>query len=176
MIGAYKMWVELNKIWAKRNFNDPDGWGYYREYAQWIPKLRIDKSRPLRILDIGCDRNQSLKRYLEFKNYKIERYVGYDLLLGTLFTRNNLGEFYLDYNFVKMDCEGCEYEIFGDIPEEKIVKLLDHEYVAVGLHRGGQFERKFDERTYRAITSILPRKVFVVGNGDMTEVEEMWTR
>ena len=176
MIGAYRVWVELNKYWAKRNFNDPDGWGYYREYDHWIPKLRIDKSKQLKILDIGCDINQSLKKYLEYKNYKIEKYVGYDVLLNTPFKRENIFEFYGDYNFIKMDCEGCEYEIFGDVPEDKIAKLLDHEYVAVGLHRGGQFERKFDDRVYRAITSILPHKVFVVDNGDMTEVEEVWTR
>ena len=176
MFGVYKTYVKLSKMIAKKKYDDPEGWGYYREYDAWISKLNIDKNESLEILDIGCDRSQSLKRYLEFENYKIERYVGYDILLNTPFKRDDVSEFYLNYNFVKMDCEGCEYEIFQGVSKEDLVKMFDHKYIAIALHKGGKFNEKFDADVYEKITSTLPHKIFITGNKDMTEVEEIWVK
>ncbi|MGC8483948.1 MAG: hypothetical protein ACP5OE_09935, partial [Thermodesulfobium sp.] len=114
--------------------------------------------------------------YLNFKNYKIEKYVGYDILLNTPFTKENFNEFYLDYNFIKMDCEGCEYEVFKDIPIEKLRELFDGKYVAIALHKGGMFDKTFNEDVYKNITSILPHKIFLTGNKDMSQIEEIWVR
>ncbi len=176
MFGVYRTYFWIMKTKAKRKYSDPDGWLYYREYDAWISKLNITHDKALSILDIGCDKNQSLRRYLERNGYEIGSYVGYDLLLNMPFKRDNIDEFYKNYNFVKMDCEGCEYQIFEDVSEEKLTELFNHKYIAIALHRGGQFNEKFDGEIYEKVTSILPRKIFVTGNKDMTEVEEIWTR
>jgi len=155
----------VNPDEAAKKYGDPDGFSYYNEYDVWVPRLSIDKSEPLRMLDIGSDKMESLRRYLTVNGYNITKYTGYELQLGTPFTRNDRFEFYGDYNFIKMDCEGCEYAIFHEVNVSELHKMFDNKYVIIALHNNGMFAPRFDKPVSDAIKQILPYKLFETKDG-----------
>ncbi|MGC8567612.1 MAG: FkbM family methyltransferase, partial [Caldisphaera sp.] len=105
---------------------------YFREYDKWIGKL--DLPEYLKILDIGSDYG-SLFYYLKLKGYKIKRYKPYDPLIFRTFVIDYY-EFTDDYNFIKIDCEGCEYDVIKDID----YTLFRNKTVAIAFH----FKENYD--------------------------------
>ena len=101
---------------------DPKELGYYLEYDRWFRKLRL-KDR-LSVFDIGCDQYLSLFHYLLLHGYRYIHYIGNDIGLSANliyyngdiinFKENVLLDSFiygsLHNKFIKIDCEGCEYE------------------------------------------------------------------
>jgi hypothetical protein len=134
---------------------------YFREYDKWVDKLNLLDN--LRILDIGSDYG-SLFYYLKVKGFNIIEYKIFDYLIFKSFTWKDYYNLFIDYDFIKIDCEGCEYEIFSRIN----VNLLDENKIyAVALHKN-EF---YDERVYNEVRKVCPYRIFVFGDG----IEEIYT-
>ena len=99
--------------------------GYYIEYSEWFNKLKFDNIN-LKVLDIGSDRWNTFYYYLKFKGFDIDYYEGYDINYHTiirngqkLIDKENLtieifiGKILAGFNLIKIDCEGCEYDLLG---------------------------------------------------------------
>jgi hypothetical protein len=142
---------------------------YFREYDKWIGKL--DLPEYLQILDIGGDYG-SLFYYLKVKGFNIVNYEIYDYLvfkpvvINEFMVNDFINELFR-FNFIKVDCEGCEYGIFKRISISKILDKNDRDVYAVALHKNGFY----DERVYNEIREVCPYRIFVSDDG----IEEIYT-
>lgn len=126
---------------------------YFREYDKWIYKLPLPDD--LKILDIGADYG-SLYYYLKHEGYNIVRYKPYDPLIFRTFVIDYY-EFIDDYNFIKIDCEGCEYDI---IKEGIDYTLLKNVIIVIAFH----FKENYDRDAFNILKEICPYRVFSTGN------------
>ena len=151
---------QYNKFLAKKYykltdfdlFNSVKFVDYFNEYSVWINKIKLPLN--LKILDIGSDYG-SLYYYLKWKGYIIEKYKPYDYLIFQPFTTDNINEFYNDYNFIKLDCEGCEFELFKYIDLDRI----QNKKLAIAIHENSYYDQNIAQR----IISICPYQIFKIG-------------
>ena len=152
---------QRNKLLIKKYYKKT-GWDifmptrfvdYFNEYNMWVDKINLPKD--LRILDIGSDYG-SLYHYLKYKGFNIIEYNPYDYSIFKPFTTNNINEFYNDYNLIKMDCKGCEFELFKYID---LSKILDKTLV-IAIHEN----EKYDFNIAHKIVETCPHLIFRVGN------------
>jgi hypothetical protein len=130
---------------------------YLDEYDRWVYKLPLPN--PLKMLDIGSDYG-SLYYYLRYHNYDIVKYKPYDYLIFRPFTNNNYAELFQDYDFIKIDCEGCEFEIFKNMD----LNLLDKNKIyAIAVHKNGLY----DEEVVTKIKSFCKYKIFTVNEEEI---------
>jgi len=125
---------------------------YFNEYSEWVGKVNLPKD--LRILDIGSDYG-SLYHYLKYRGFNIIEYSPYDYLIFKPFTMNDINEFYNDYNFIKVDCEGCEFEIFKFVDMDKIKDKI----LAIAIHENNLYNIDIAQK----ITTICPYQIFKIG-------------
>jgi hypothetical protein len=125
---------------------------YFREYDEWIG--RLDLPEYLKILDIGSDYG-SLYYYLKSKGYKILKYRPYDPLIFRPFVVDYY-EFADDYNFIKIDCDGCEYDIIKDID----YTLFRNKTVAIAFH----FKENYDRVAFNKLMEFCSYRIFSTGN------------
>jgi len=136
-------------------FDYPKFVSYFLEYDQWLKDLMKFMPSVLYILDIGSDYG-SMYYYLKNILYKdIAKYTPYDYCIFKPFTKDNINEFYDDYNFIKIDCEGCEYEIFRHIDLDRLYKPI-----AVAIH----YNKYYDEKVANLIKDNFPYLIFNTGN------------
>jgi hypothetical protein len=160
--------------WRYSNkYADAKNWYYYMEYEIWIPQMKINKRLPLRILDIGSDDTYSMKNYLMRNQYDIANYNPYDLKIDKPFTSMDMNEFYKNYNFVKMDIEGMEYEIFKKASVEELKNMFANKYVAIALHNATVSGDLYSEKIYENIKSALLDRIFFTQWNN--EIEEIYT-
>jgi len=126
---------------------------YFNEYNMWIDKLNLPED--LMILDIGSDYG-SLYHYLKYRGFNIIEYNPYDYSIFKPFTINNINEFYNNYNFIKVDCEGCEFELFKYID---LSKILDKTLV-IAIHENEIYNINIAQK----IVETCPYLIFRVGN------------
>jgi len=149
-----------NKLLAKKYykitgfdlFNPVKFADYFNEYSIWVDKLDLPKE--LKVLDIGSDYG-SLYHYLKYKGFNITEYNPYDYVIFKPFTMNDINEFYNDYNFIKVDCEGCEFEIFKYVDMDKIKDKV----LAIAIHENKAYNINIAQK----ITSICPYQIFKIG-------------
>jgi hypothetical protein len=111
------------------------------------------------MLDIGSDYG-SLYYYLRYHNYDIVKYKPYDYLIFRPFTNNNYAELFQDYDFIKIDCEGCEFEIFKNI---NIDALDMNKIYAIAMHKNGLY----NDEVVRKIKSFCKYKIFTVNEEEI---------
>jgi len=151
---------QYNKFLAKKYykltgfdlFNSVKFADYFNEYSVWINKLDLPKD--LKILDIGSDYG-SLYHYLKYRGFNIIDYNPYDYSIFKPFTINDIKEFYNNYNFIKVDCEGCEFEIFKYVDINKIKDKA----LAIAIHENSYYDQNIAQR----IISICPYQIFKIG-------------
>ncbi|MFP3257519.1 MAG: hypothetical protein RXO36_06955 [Candidatus Nanopusillus acidilobi] len=149
-----------NKLLAKKYykitgfdlFNSVKFADYFNEYSVWVNKLDLPKD--LKILDIGSDYG-SLYHYLKYRGFNIIEYNPYDYSIFKPFTINDINEFYNNYNFIKVDCEGCEFEIFKYVDINKIKDKA----LAIAIHENSYYDQNIAQR----IISICPYQIFKIG-------------
>jgi len=131
-----------------RNLSGPKG--YYIEYSEWFNKLKFDNFA-LKVLDIGSDRWNTFYHYLRFRGLNIDYYEGYDINYHTIIKSNgkfidreNLSieifnkKLKLDFNLIKIDCEGCEYDLLNLMDFKKEIKY------SIAIHNFRGMEYRFD--------------------------------
>jgi len=151
---------QYNKFLAKKYykltgfdlFNSVKFADYFNEYFIWVDKLDLPKD--LKILDIGSDYG-SLYHYLKYRGFNIIEYNPYDYSIFKPFTINDINEFYNNYNFIKVDCEGCEFEIFKYVDINKIKDKA----LAIAIHENSYYDQNIAQR----IISICPYQIFKIG-------------
>ena len=124
--------------------------GYYIEYSEWFNKLKLDNIN-LKIFDIGSDRWNSFYRYLKFRGFNISYYEGYDINYHLIIKGNekfidkeNLSieifneKLKLDFNLIKIDCEGCEYDLLNLMLFKKGIKY------SIAIHNFKGLEYRFN--------------------------------
>jgi hypothetical protein len=130
---------------------------YFDEYDQWIHKLSLQKD--LKILDIGSDYG-SLYYYLKYHKFNVIKYRPYDYLIFQPFIPGEYHKLFQDYNFIKIDCEGCEFEIFKEVD----INALDNNITyAIAVHKN----EKYNEEIARKIQTFCPYKIFSIGFEDI---------
>ena len=135
-------------------FNYPKFIDYFIEYDQWLKDLMKFMPSILYILDIGSDYG-SMYYYLKNVLHKeIVKYTPNDYCIFKPFTIKDIDEFYSDYNFIKIDCEGCEYEIFRYIDLDRY-----HKPTAVAIH----YNEYYDEKIANLIKNYFPYLIFNTG-------------
>ena len=151
---------QYNKLLAKKYYNmtgfdlfNPVKFAdYFNEYAGWVGKLNLPKE--LKVLDVGSDYG-SLYYYLKWKGFKLNKYNPYDYLIFKPFTVDDIKEFYDNYNFIKVDCEGCEFEIFKYVDMDKIKDKI----LAIAIHENKLYNINIAQK----ITTICPYQIFKIG-------------
>jgi len=131
-----------------RNLSGPKG--YYIEYSEWFNKLKFDNFA-LKVLDIGSDRWNTFYHYLKSKGFNIDYYEGYDINYHTIIKSNgkfidkeNLSieifnkKLNLDFNLIKIDCEGCEYDLLNLMDFKKEIKY------SIAIHNFKGLEYRFN--------------------------------
>jgi len=118
----------FNDIRALKYKKLPGRKDYYVEYSDWFDKLKLNKEINLRVFDAGCDLWNTFYYYLKYKGFNIGYYEGYDINYHIIIKRNEKiidkeslspdlfrkkVEYY--FNFIKLDCEGCEYDLLDNI-------------------------------------------------------------
>jgi len=144
------IWELFNDIRAikYRNLSGPKG--YYIEYSEWFNKLKFDNF-VLKILDIGSDRWNTFYHYLKFRGFNIDYYEGYDINYhlvirgnGKFIDKENLSieifneKLKLDFNLIKIDCEGCEYDLLDLMGFKKGIKY------SIAIHNFKGLEYRFN--------------------------------
>ena len=133
-------------------FDYPKFIDYFIEYDQWLRELVIPLPKWLFVLDIGSDYG-SLYYYLKNVLHKeIAKYTPYDYCIFKPFTKKDIDEFFKDYNFIKIDCEGCEYEIFKQVNIDR----LKEKPIAIALH----YNEYYDEKIANLIKDNFPYLIF----------------
>jgi len=125
--------------------------GYYIEYSEWFNKLNLDKDISLKVLDIGSDRWNTFYHYSKFKGFVIDYYEGYDINYHAIIKGNkkfidkeNLSieifneKLKLDFNLIKIDCEGCEYDLLNLMDFKKGIKY------SIAIHNFKGLENRFN--------------------------------
>ena len=125
--------------------------GYYIEYSEWFNKLKFDDKINLKVLDIGSDRWNTFYHYLNFRGFSIYYYEGYDINYHTIIKGNgksidneNLSveifneKLKLDFNLIKIDCEGCEYDLLNIMSFKKGIKY------SIAIHNFKDLEYRFN--------------------------------
>ncbi len=151
-------YIKPSKYYKRYNapfFNVSKFIDYMDEYDKWVYKLPLPKN--LKILDIGSDYG-SLYYYLQYHNYNIIKYKPYDYIIFNPF--ENFNEIYENYNFIKIDCEGCEFEIFKNI---NINSLNNDTIYAIAIHKN----KNYDEEVFKKIQSFCKYKIFSIGNEEI---------
>jgi len=136
----------FNDIRVIKYSNLPGLKGYYIEYSEWFNKLRFDNIN-LKVLDIGSDRLNTFYHYLKFRGFNIDYYEGYDINYhlvikgnGKFIDKENLSieifnkKLKLDFNLIKIDCEGCEYDFLNLMGFKKGIKysIAIHNFKGLG--------------------------------------------
>jgi len=125
--------------------------GYYVEYSEWFNKLKFDNGNNLKVLDIGSDRWNTFYHYLKFRGFYIDYYEGYDINYHIiirngqeLIDKENLtveifiGKIIAGFNLIKIDCEGCEYDLLDLMEFRKGIKY------SIAIHNFKGLENKFN--------------------------------
>jgi len=141
----------FNDIRAIKYRNLPGSKGYYIEYSEWFNKLKFDNEISLRVFDIGSDRWNTFYYYLKFRGFVIDYYEGYDINYHTIIKDNkkfidkeNLSieifneKLKLDFNLIKIDCEGCEYDLLNIMGFKKGIKY------SIAIHNFKGLEYRFN--------------------------------
>ena len=124
--------------------------GYYIEYSEWFNKLKFDNII-LKVLDIGSDRWNSFYHYLKFRGFNIDYYEGYDINYHSIIKgqekfidKENLSveifneKLKLDFNLIKIDCEGYEYDLLDLMEFRKGIKY------SIAIHNFKGLEYRFN--------------------------------
>jgi hypothetical protein len=136
-------------------FDYPKFIDYFIEYDQWLKDLMKFMPSILYILDIGSDYG-SMYYYLKNVLHKeIAKYIPYDYCIFKPFTRNDIDEFFNDYNFIKIDCEGCEYEIFKYVDIDR----LKRKPIVIAIH----YNEYYDEKIANLIKDNFPYFILNMG-------------
>jgi len=141
----------FNDIRAIKYRNLPGSKGYYIEYSEWFNKLKFNNEINFRVLDIGSDRWNTFYYYLKFRGFVIDYYEGYDINYHTIIKDNkkfidkeNLSieifneKLKLDFNLIKIDCEGCEYDLLNVMGFNKGIKY------SIAIHNFKGMECRFN--------------------------------
>ena len=147
----------FNDIRAIKYSNLPGLKGYYIEYSEWFNKLRFYNIN-LKVFDIGSDRWNSFYYYLKFKGFDIDYYEGYDINYHTivrngqkLIDKENLiieifiGKISAGFNLIKIDCEGCEYNLLNLMSFNKGIKYS----IAIHNFKGMEYRFNFWKREFK---------------------------
>jgi len=131
--------------------------GYYIEYSEWFNKLKFGNIN-IKVLDIGSDRWNTFYHYLKSKGFNIDYYEGYDINYHTIIKNNgkfidkeNLSveifneKLKLDFNLIKIDCEGCEYDLLNLMDFRKGIKYS----IAIHNFKGMEYRFNFWKKEFR---------------------------
>jgi len=140
----------FNDIRAIKYSNLPGLKGYYIEYSEWFNRLSFDNIN-LKVLDIGSDRWNTFYYYLKFKGFDIDYYEGYDINYHIIIKGNNKfidkenlsieifnEKLKFDFNLIKIDCEGCEYDLLSLMDFKKGIKY------SIAIHNFKGLENRFN--------------------------------
>jgi len=128
---------------------------YFIEYDQWLKNLMKFMPSILYIFDIGSDYGS---KYYYLKNVlhkEIAKYTPYDYCIFKPFTKKDIDEFFSDYNFIKIDCEGCEYEIFRYVDIDR----LKRKPIVIAIH----YNKYYNEKIANMIKDHFPYLIFNTG-------------
>jgi len=140
----------FNDIRVLKYKNLPGRKEYYVEYSEWVDKLKLDRKINLRVFDIGSDLWNTFYYYLKFNGFNINYYEGYDINYHTVIKGNEKiinkeslsldlfkRKLEYDFNLIKIDCEGCEYDLLDVMEFECGIKY------SIAIHNFNGIEDNF---------------------------------